>query len=452
MGESNKEQLGKFIREETEIAPFKGAARALGIVAETQADSPEQSAEEAIDKGLNEAEGISTETRLSLKDVLSSAIAPYLRGPKLKSSMIDARTLGLTTPEAIKKFLKVHNLDMENKEDMEYLQTVFTESADFYDNYIREGKQKRLPPELRDFKTPEGIYRIFMTSAGEGNRHFITQACALLRTAAVINYMEGDVKFALAEKIMPELEKTLSHNFKTTSEFTKKQQRENGVNGNGKERKSWVFMPARSGQIPMPIMGFELRQKTREQIIVKLLRRAEDRMESILDVLGFRVYTNNASDAMKLFYHMFFEPGTAIFPGYNIRLSETKNVGIDTEKLRMVLGDTQAAEDLFKDLSVTVDDSEILAKKYDPKKDNEYSMPEYRALQVTFDIDLWIKDESGKRRRVNFPVEVQIVDLQAKITNEQKAPHGEYKNGQKAAVIQRVIGNNIATAFEKHKK
>ncbi|MBD3360318.1 TIGR04552 family protein [Candidatus Peregrinibacteria bacterium] len=433
--------LKEFCQKENEISAFTNTARALGVA---EVDDTRDEVEIVLDDDLSAVQGINEETRITLKEVLTADLRPYLRDPRSQISMLDAKTLGLTEVSEVKKFLYTHNIDMDNRHHLKYLEKIFTEAVEFYDKYIRNPKQRKIPDELKDFSTTEGIITVFKTASGEGNRHHISKACALLRIAAVIDYIESDPFLSLIDEAFSELDKILKRNFKKSTEM---EINHDHGNGNKRGNKDWYYVPTRSTMVPMRLMGYELRKKSREQIIAKLFHKPENRTDNVLDRTGSRIYTYNAAEAMKLFYHLFFNPDTAIFPGFNIRVSQTKNLGINQEFLRMALADPREAENLFSDLSVKVDDRELLEDR-GSNYENKFSSPSYRALHVIFDFPFWTKD----RRRVSFPVELQIVDLQAKVTNERRASHTEYKNRQRKEVRTRVTGNNLQTAYELEKK
>lgn len=419
----------EFVDAMNEEAPHEFFMRGLGVKAESIVQNPRKEVEQRVEEVLAAAD-LNEGARVTLKDLLMARIGGFLKngnGPE-DMSMLDIKTLGLTDDESIRNWLRVNaGVDLNNEQDMQYAHRIFEEAAEFFDDEIAEKDSEidRVHPELKHAKKPEGIYEIFKTAAGKGRRVLVPQACALLRIAAVINFMERHPLLAF----IPNAEAALD-------DITRRHVRK----GSGRKL---VFHSGIHGDLPLPLVRFERRTKTRQRIIAKLLHKPSNRAESVLDHIGFRVTTRDSFDSMRLIYLLFFHPVNPILPALNINVKEGKNALLSPQKVLEVLGNPDEAKKLVDLLAMpTLNHAELISDAVG-ETDNAFSGEAYRALHIVF--ELLIDTPFGK---THFPFEIQVIDLESMKGNLEKAPHSTYIERQIAAVKARILGNNLAAEYE----
>lgn len=420
-----KKSFQEFVDSANEIAASQLMLRGLGITGNETRGIREE-VKDRVEKILANP-GINEKDRPLLRELLMTDIGPFLKqdtDAKKSISMLDVMNLGLTEDFMIKRFLATQGVDVDNPEDLEYLDRILDEAREFFDKYI--AKSKKINPELKKTYDFEGVCHLFRTAAGKGNRHLIAQACGILRIAAVIDFIERDPLLSLLEEAEKKLKDIVDRHIK------------------GSKKEGWMFVTGRQDDMPVLLAGFEERLKNKDRIIAKLLHKPTNRTEEVLDHIGFRITTANPLMTLRLVYYMFFHRGMRILPAMNINVGETTNRLLDEDTLREILTDQEKAEQLVSDLSRPYlnNDADLLVKN--PKSDNAHTAQTYRALQITFDLPI----TAGNGSRRIFPIEIQLLDKKSSIINRKEAPHYEYIERQMESVRERVSENNLATAYE----
>lgn len=441
-------EFEEFAEAKNKEAPFKLTARGLGVIPLTDEEKAERDnlvneqterILKEIEEVLGEETGKSSELRKILSPKISEIIEPLLRSGKKKLSMIDEITIGLTEEREIKRFLRTHGIRLRDAKDKKadkadpYIDEVLQKAIEYYDKVIAKKGSKGVNASLRQTNSVNGICKIFRTAAGKGSRHLVPQACALLRIGIVIDFVNRNNLLQLLPYAEEELKRKCGKYF-------------NAKNG------KVYFNTEGPGEIPMEVVRCEVRTKTFERVITKLLHKPKNKAEEVIDHVGMRVTTKSAVDALKYIYNAFYKPDTRIFPCISIHLDRIKQLLLDENKLLSVLNDEEEAKAIFEQLSVsTIDHSELETikevKGQSTENENEHSSPKYKAIHITFDLPLVV---NGKQE--SFPIELQIVDIQSKIQNEAEAPHEKYAEDQTLAAIQRATDNNLLTEYEKEKE
>ncbi|KKT20344.1 MAG: hypothetical protein UW03_C0006G0079 [Candidatus Peregrinibacteria bacterium GW2011_GWA2_43_8] len=95
----------------------------------------------------------------------------------------------------------------------------------------------------------------------------------------------------------------------------------------------------------------------------------------------------------------------------------------------------------------TIDHEELTTIEDVPDQHNGHSSRKYRAIHITVDIP--IRTDHGI---ILFPIELQFLDIQSRITNEQEASHEGYVARQMDAVSKRLLSSNLLSEFTKERK
>lgn len=358
-----------------------------------------------------------------------------------QQSMLDLQTVGLVEDHTIERLFRTRGIRLDRPQDLLYVGRIFREAVEFYDAEIADNEDLGLVHIVQPLRnglgsdgrsdvperppTKEAIFTIFKTAAGQNHKMHIPQACALLRIAYAIDFMERDPTLIL----LPDVARTLQEIFKdhiipasTATSFPK-------------------YKTGLTGDLPVTLVNFEVRTKTRTRILAKLLQKPANRTIDVLDHIGFRITTHSPLQTLQMIYSLFFDPLKSIFPGTNIRLADTKNLTFDPDALAEVFNDPERATTFVALLSRPVpaeyeDLTIVQTGRGRVANDNPHSGEKYSAIQIVFDLP--ITTQSGERRF--FPVELQILHQDAAITNEMEAPHDGYVAAQMKTVRNRVGG------------
>jgi uncharacterized protein (TIGR04562 family) len=419
----------EFRDQSNAMAPYAAFSRSLGIPDDDKTPDIREAVEQKIHRVLAE-NGLSELSLGGLAALLSKELRPLTRQHQRDLSMLDQVTTGLTDDAKIQRFLGVHGADVDDPEDFAYLQGMFREAIDFYDNVIVSGTTKsKIHPDLRRINNPAGIYNIFKTAAGHERKMLVPQACGLLRIADVVDFMNRDPFIAMIPQIKDAFDKLKARHV---------------VRSNGNGGKKVYYRSGRDGDDLIELVRFDSRIKERMRIIAKLLHKPHTATAEVIDHFGFRWTTKSAADTLKLIYLQYFDPETAIFPAMNIRIGKTKQRMFEAEMLKTAFRDPEKAPNLFAMLAQeTINHEDIDVESLGQDDGALYSSKLYRAIHVIGDVPIVL--ESGERRM--FPVENQYLDVGAMILRDKNAPHPSYVADQMETVNKRVVGNNLLTAF-----
>lgn len=411
-------------------APHAILMRGLGIEPEDVMQDSKREVQQRILSVLDET-GLDPGKKIILRDLLMARIESLIRpnGHPEGISMLDVKTLGLTDDASIKTWFRVNvGIDLDKDSDLQYAHRVFQEAIEFYDEDVvtDDSKIDYVNPELKRTRKPDGIYAIFKTAAGKGRKILISQACALLRIAAVINFIERDPLLKFIPKAEAALDDIMQAHIRRDS------------------ARNLTFQTGVHGDLPLPLARVERRTKTRKRIIAKLLHKPSNRAEEVLDHIGFRFTTRDAFDSMRLIYLLFFHPAHPVLPALNINVSRGKNALLSPQRVIEVLGNPEEARKLVDLLAVPTLNHAELTSDATGADDNEFSASAYKALHIVFELPLDTDTAFGK---IHFPFEIQVVDLESMRVNLQRASHSDYIERQMAAVRRRITENNILTEY-----
>ncbi len=377
-----------------------------------------------VDKAF-EGHGIKdADITLNLRELLLKDLSPFLKKDKSSVSMMDISTLGLVDESKIRAFLQRHGVNLDRPAELQYALNVFREAVEFYDNEIARGKTPKIHKTLGKFSGAEDIYNLFQTSSGQGIRHLIPQACAILRIGMVIDFIQKDPLISHLSHVQGELKNAVHRHVRQV--------------GN-----TFMYHSGDPQEKPIPLITAETRVKTRERIIMKLLHKPSNSTSEVLDHIGYRFVTESAIDTLRLIYQMFFDKNTAVLPALNIRVNKTKQSLVDPKILMAALKDAREAEELFAQLSEDTINHQDVDTESLTGTDNAHSSKNYRAIHLTIDFPVII---NGLQQF--FPIEIQFVDKTAHRDNDELAPHADYVEKQRQAASERVIGNNLHSNYQ----
>ncbi len=459
MGQTREQkEFEEYAENQNAIASYENMLRALGVVSEcgnNGAEDPKikktirtimneikkRCEENSDEKEESEKNSGLREFLSATEKVLSDVLGKQGQRPL---SMLEGITPGVTEEEEIKKLLQAHDLNLYDPKDREgkhadaYIAEVFKEAIEYFDKLVATEGTSPVHKSLRQVNTAEGVCSIFRTAAGKGRKLLVPQACALLRIAAVIDFMNRTEKLRIMTSFAEELEKICETRF-----------------DDKRVRGKIYFKTGCEGEIPMEIKEWNVRGKTRESIITKLLHKPEYREDKVLDHVGIRVTTKTPGDSLRFIYYAFFSKIAPLFPMSSIRVNRTKQLLVDENKLLEIFNDPELARKFFDQLAKdTIDHAELenfggMASLGETGATNEFSSAKYRAIHITFDLRLTL---NGKKR--TFPIEMQVLDEKAKEENEYgEAARDDYVGRRNAAMKKRVFEErNLLTEYKKSKE
>ena len=439
MAKKTEKQFEEFRDANTAQAPFDLFTRGLGA-GQDDADVTAQTSVDVAEKvnDIISKSGIPPDKEASLRQILTAEIGEMFANQeaqnagKRESSMLDVATVGLDTDEKVKNFLRRHGIDIDKDEDKLYISKILNESIEYFDkNVAGKDKNGRITHKAGsnfDKNDLASVFEIFKTASGYGRKILIPQACALLRIAACIDFMNSDPLISVLPEAENAIKDVAEKHFKTIK--------------NGSKTHVIQF-----GDEQMSVYKVEMRTKERERITTKLLHKPSNRAKEVLDHIGLRVTTFSAADTVRLIHQMFFSED-AIFPAMSINIAESRNRLLDSKQLQQLFSDPKKARAFVDSLSaVTVEDEELTSMNVDKtdRAKNEHTSSEYRAIHITFDLPF--VDSNGKH--VSFPIELQVLDKRSSLENVISAPHETYVDNQVQAVRDRILGGNILDRFNK---
>ena len=344
--------FNEFAEAQNSRAPFTQMGEGLGIRHKAEeASTPGKSDIELIQEIARNAACEVRESRedtdpIKLATIIAAkivAILPTMKvagNPKI-SSMLDTVTTGLTEPHQVKRFLRIHGINIDVPNDIAYLEKVFKEAVNYFNAVVAKRSSEHLPQKISNAKKIEDILAVFRYASGNLtgttlNKTAVRQSCALLRIMGVIDYIERDPGLSLIGPAQKRLHEIKDSHFK----------RHRDESGNS----TTEFVSERLGGIPFQLVDVLIREKERERIIGKLLRKPETRAADVMDKVGMMILTSSRQDTLKLIYYLFFDPSTAIFPAMTIRVGETKNLLIDANTIINALAKPEDADRLIHQL------------------------------------------------------------------------------------------------------
>lgn len=321
-------------------------------------------------------------------------------------SVIDLKSLELTTEDQVHSFVATYGYDLFDREQLSDVWKFFSDACDFIESQICEAGE--FPESMRQIKGRIDFKKIILEASGVAQEelahieHAAGWCCAVLRVMHVICHYENDLRLRYFSEIQKQ----------TVDRFEAHLQ----------SQKDSYFLGFESDKIPL--YGFEIKpEKTRERALLKFLRSKETVAQQVSDYLGVRLVTHNRYDVVRVVSYLIDHH---LISYSNLISSRSRNTLFlfDEVKGRLESG------------SETVDDS-TLSLPAASGTANRFSSSDYRSLQFTVRHLVRIPEHSVS---FFFPMEVQIMD-RASLERAQKgdASHENYRKRQTEAVRQRVL-------------
>ena len=351
-------------------------------------DFPKQPDNESSDPS-----GSSPGLTLGLSDL--TAIRNVLRG----GSVIDWHRLYFTSREEVDRFLRVHEFDPQDRQDMVFLESLREQAVEYCERHlgfrVSEDVAVRLP--ARDLP---------LVASQKGRRR--THACVVLKVMHVLYHlMAGELATRLSVSIDQIFQLVEDKVLRTVEE----------MKGAGCQ-----------------IAEFEWSRKEQDSLVTKLLAKRENIAANVYDRLRFRMITRSEDEIMFVLREMVHRlvPFNYVIPG------ESQNDLVDLHEY------IESQSGLRKHLPAILDLSQISPDKRSSQV-NEFSGPSYRVVNFVADLPVRVDRFLGKSPEdelfadtgpaVHILTEFQIVDARTAEANEAgENSHESYKDRQ----IQRV--------------
>jgi uncharacterized protein (TIGR04562 family) len=197
----------------------------------------------------------------------------------------------------------------------------------------------------------------------------------------------------------------------------------------------------------LTLHSFEAKHyKPRESILIKLLCKKENVAENIWDLVGVRLVTFHAAEAI-LAVELLREQKIILFP--NVVPSRSRNTLIDLNHFKELyenrLNDWRNGKTDFESLKALFQTDEFLLPEETHASQNPLSSAQYRSLHITcrqlLRIPAGIGGDSLPDTRFAFPYEVQILDQENYLLNKTgDGAHANYKLRQLFTARKRILG------------
>ena len=317
------------------------------------------------------------------------------------NSVIDWNRSNFRSRDDVTRFLKLHQLDVNDPEDQRRLRFVYGEAV----NYLEDHLGLNFPEDLR---SPEDVRDVFVEASKTGGfRRRQIQACVILKLMHVINHLEtAELKHQtpLSEAELLDLA----------------------------ERRI-VAAADKMRHAGFPLVAFYGSRKTRNSVITKLLAKKENTAATIFDKLRFRIVTEHKDHVLPaiawLTEHLF--PFNYLIPGE----SHNNLVHLD-EVLR---------RPEYADFVETMQGGHATEDRKLNPKENPFSGSSYRMVNFIVDFPVRVDHLVNVRygallgRTAMVLVEFQVLDKEtARLNEEGDNAHKLYKERQKAIVGSRL--------------
>ena len=374
-------------------------------------------------------------------------------------SSIDLPEISILGHEEAMSFVKSYGYDSERTHDARLMHAVICESWAFIERWLmpKEWKKGLQPPdEVLLCQSPCDLLVWACDRSPEFNNRRMW-SCAILRVMHTIAHIEGAFRYSNLEvardEIIGRIQTIITHD-------------ELGQN--------WI----RHGGCSVKLHKLDWKiQKSRESVLLKLLHKRANVAETIYDMLGLRIVTENQSDVLHII-KILYRSHVISFP--NAIPSRSRNSLADPDIFRSQL-DQLRGEYLTDKLT----DEEFIANikkmsvpsKHDEEA-NQHSGIAYQAIQLTCrqlirtprpltvlrnnlqtEISSLGPDDPASKGIVElvnvlknisrlsgdddfsfFPFEIQVMDRKSWDTNSTgKASHKKYKNSQLKTARVRVL-------------
>lgn len=320
-----------------------------------------------------------------------TAIRNLIRG----GSVIDWHRLYFTDREQVDRFLRVHELDPENRQDMARLEALREDAVEYLERHlgfhIPEEVAERIP--ARD---------LLLVASQKGKRR--THACVVLKVMHVLHHLAG-------RELLNQLAVSQDQVFQAIEDKVLQTVEEMKAAG-------------------CAIVEFEWSRKEPDSLVTKLLAKRDNIAAHVYDKLRFRMITHSEDEIVFVLRELVerLVPFNYVIPG------ESVNDIVDLQ------GFIERDAALRTHLPQLLDLSAIAADKRAPVV-NEFSGPSYRV--VNFVADLPVRMDRLLRRSPNDEqfvengavvfvlTEFQIVDARTAKANEMgENSHDRYKERQ----------------------
>ncbi len=317
------------------------------------------------------------------------------------NSVIDWNRSNFRSRDDVTRFLKLHQLDVNDPEDQRRLRFVYGEAV----NYLEDHLGLHFPEDLR---SPEDVRDVFVEASKTGGfRRRQIQACVILKLMHVINHLEtAELKHQtpLSEAELLDLA----------------------------ERRI-VAAADKMRQAGFPLVAFYGSRKTRNSVITKLLAKKENTAATIFDKLRFRIVTEHKEHVLPAIAWL----TENLFPFNYLIPGESHN--------NLVHLDEVLRRPEYADFVETMQGGHATEDRKLNPKENPFSGSSYRMVNFIVDFPVRVDHLVNVRygallgRTAMVLVEFQVLDKEtARLNEEGDNAHKLYKERQKAIVGSRL--------------
>ena len=328
----------------------------------------------------------------SLHDV--EALRLILRG----GSVIDWHRLNFAGPEQARSFVRNHELNLDDPEDVEFIDRIKSDAI----SYLRRHFSFAIPKPVEQASLEE----LLLMASTRGHRQLC--ACTILKTIHIIDHLAGrELLFRL-----PVSDRDLFHLV---------------------EEKVYRVVGTMLSE-GFPITEFIGGRKNLDSTYTKLLAKPEATAAALYDKLRFRIVTRTQDDILPVLLYL----TERLFPFNYVVPKESTNTIFHFRSYCDQHPHLRQMTDKFQG---ELDDTLIAG-------DNRFSAPTYRVIHFVSDVPVRVPSDimemappaSKKLGPIVYMLcEFQILDAETEAHNEEgDASHEAYKRRQKDAVFRRL--------------
>jgi uncharacterized protein (TIGR04562 family) len=381
-------------------------------------------------------------------------------------SSIDLPEIQILNMDEATAFIKSYGYDPDKTHDARLMHATICEALGFIERWLmpKEWKAGVQPPaEVLTCHDPRNLLLWACDRDPQQNQRRIW-SCAILRVMHTIAHIEGAFRYSDIDVAREEIE----------SRF-------HSITAYDERGDTWIHHGDQ--RIMLHTMDWKHR-KSRESVLLKLLHKRANVAETIYDMLGLRIVTENQSDVLRVI-KMLHKSHIISFP--NAIPSRSRNTIIDADKFKADLDQliSQLLSGKMSEAEFSVAIESLNIPPPEDSRENQHSGAEYHAIQLTcrqlirtpkpltilrkglqqemenlaqsqiqaphvaelVNVLRNIAKLSGDDEFSFFPFEIQVMDIKSwEINTTGKASHSKYKKSQLKAARRRVLNEILPLA------
>ena len=341
-------------------------------------------------------------------------------------SCIDFREMPLQSRDEAEQFVLAYGYDLNDPSDALRVRVIIKEALHFLTERLLPGLEALVLPQAFQHheEEPLSIIDLLMWASDEGNPHR-DWSCALLKLIHAVVHVDNALQVAqlkvARQQIIQRYRTILSHD----------------------PNSGQILLGHPSSSRCLPLYAVDIKEeKSRDSLILKLLSKKANVTESVNDMIGIRLVTQEPIDAL-VALDILRENKLVVFP--TIDSNRSRNSLLNLDELGRAWHEQQGTLAVGPDTSSLVEQLRALQASEPDRDFSDYSpvsSKAYRSIHLTCRHLLKTEAQGGLQSiRSFFPYELQLTDeANYRASLEGDSAHSQYKHRQLQVTRMRVLG------------